>query len=279
MYESYYGLTEKPFSIQPDPQYLFLSKRHTLAYTMLEYSLQNNAGYTVICGDIGCGKTTLIHHLINNYKSELTVGLLYNTPPHVEDIMQWVMMSFGLAHEGLTDIEMHKQFQDFLVKNFTSGKKAILIIDEAQNLTMNALEALRMLSNISVYKHQLLQVILVGQPELKLMLMQPELEQFNQRVSVEFYLTALKEEEIKKYIQHRVKVSGSKKELFTDKAYIRIAEESKGIPRKINILCDLALVYGFSSEAPKIDVDLVNEVINDKEQYGVFSNKSDKLNE
>ena len=271
MYESYYGLKEKPFSIQPDPEYLFLSKRHNLAYTMLEYSIQNHAGYTVICGDIGCGKTTLVHHLINNYKDELTVGLLYNTPPHVEDIMQWVMMSFGLKHEGLTDIAMHQQFQSFLVKNFTSGKKAVLIIDEAQNLTINALEAIRMLSNISVYKHQLLQVILVGQPQLKMMLMQPELEQFNQRVSVEFYLTPLKEDEIKAYIQHRVKVAGRKSELFTDDAYKRIAEVCNGTPRKINILCDLVLVYGFSSEEKIIDIELVNEVINDKERYGVFS--------
>lgn len=274
MYESYYGLREKPFSIQPDPEYLFLSKRHNLAYTMLEYSIQNHAGYTVICGDIGCGKTTLVHHLINNYKDELTVGLLYNTPPHVEDIMQWVMMSFSLPYEGLSDIAMHKQFQAFLIKNFTSGKKAVLIIDEAQNLTINALEALRMLSNISVYKHQLLQVILVGQPQLKLMLMEPELEQFNQRVSVEFYLTPLKEDEIKAYIQHRVKVAGRKTELFTDDAYKRIAEFCKGTPRKINVLCDMVLVYGFSTEVPVIDVDLVNEVINDKERYGVFSAQS-----
>ena len=275
MYESYYGLTEKPFSIQPDPEYLFLSKRHNLAYTMLEYSIQNHAGYTVICGDIGCGKTTLVHHLINNYKSELTVGLLYNTPPHVEDLMPWIMLAFELPYEGLSDIAMHQQFQNFLIKNFTSGKKAVLIIDEAQNLTVNALEALRMLSNISVYKHQLLQVILVGQPQLKLMLMRPELEQFNQRVSVEFFLTPLEAVEIKNYIQHRTKVAGRKGDLFTEAAYKRIAEVSKGIPRKINILCDLALVYGFSSEVKKIDVDLINEVIKDKEQYGVFSNKSD----
>lgn len=277
MYESYYGLTEKPFSIQPDPEYLFLSKRHNLAYTMLEYSIQNHAGYTVICGDIGCGKTTLVHHLINNYKSELTVGLLYNTPPHVEDLMPWIMLAFELPYEGLSDIAMHQQFQDFLIKNFTSGKKAVLIVDEAQNLTINALEALRMLSNISVYKHQLLQVILVGQPQLKLMLMKPELEQFNQRVSVEFYLTPLQEIEIKTYIQHRVNVAGREDDLFTDAAYKRIAEASKGTPRKINILCDLVLVYGFSSESKIIDVDLVNEVIKDKETYGVFSGNNEKL--
>ncbi len=274
MYESYYGLTEKPFSIQPDPEYLFLSKRHNLAYTMLEYSIQNHAGYTVICGDIGCGKTTLVHHLINNYKSELTVGILYNTPPQMEDIMQWVMMSFSLPYEGMSDIAMHTQFQNFLIKNFTSGKKAVLIIDEAQNLTINALESLRMLSNIHVYKHQLLQIILVGQPQLKLMLMQPELEQFNQRVSVEFYLTPLETTEIKKYIQHRVKVGGREEDLFTDNAYKRIAEVANGTPRKINILCDLALVYGFSSGTEIIDVDLVDEVIKDKEKYGVFSGEN-----
>jgi len=275
MYESYYGLTEKPFSIQPDPEYLFLSKRHNLAYTMLEYSIQNHAGYTVICGDIGCGKTTLLHHLINNYKSELTVGLLYNTPPHVEELMPWIMLAFGLPYIDKSDIELHQQFQDFLIKSFTSGKKTILIVDEAQNLTMKSLESLRMLSNISVYKHQLLQVILVGQPQLKSMLMKPELEQFNQRVSVEFFLTPLKMNEVKKYIQHRMEVAGKKDDLFTEEAYKRIADESKGIPRKINILCDLVLVYGFSSESKMIDVDLVNEVIKDKEQYGVFSGKNE----
>ena len=187
------------------------------------------------------------------------------------------MLAFELPYEGLSDIAMHQQFQNFLVKNFTSGKKAILIIDEAQNLTINALEALRMLSNISVYKHQLLQVILVGQPQLKLMLMRPELEQFNQRVSVEFFLTPLETAEIKNYIQHRTKVAGRKDDLFTDAGYKRVAEISEGIPRKINILCDLALVYGFSSKAKMIDVDLVNEVIKDKERYGVFSGKNEKL--
>lgn len=275
MYEAYYGLTEKPFSIQPDPDYLFLSRRHTLAYTMLEYSIQNNAGYTVICGDIGCGKTTLVHHLINNYKSELTVGLLYNTPLHVEDLMPWIMLAFELPYEGLTDIAMYQLFQNFLIKNFTSGKKTVLIIDEAQNLTMRSLESLRTLSNISVYKHQLLQVILVGQPQLKLMLMNPELEQFNQRVSVEFFLTPLEGNEIKTYIQHRVNVCGRKEDLFTEAAYERIAKVSGGIPRKINILCDMVLVYGFSSEAKIVDVDLVDEVIKDKERYGVFSEGSE----
>ena len=274
MYELFYGLTEKPFSIQPDPDYLFLSKRHNLAYTMLEYSLQNHAGYTVICGDIGCGKTTLVHHLINNYKSELAVGTLYNTPQNMDNIMPWVMVSFGLPYENMTDMALSQQFQNFLVKNFTSGKKTVLIIDEAQNLNIGSLEALRMLSNISVYKHQLLQVILVGQPQLKLMLMQPELEQFNQRVSVEFFLTPLEVLEVKSYIEHRLNIAGRNDELFTEAAINRITKVSKGTPRIINILCDLILVYGFSSELEKIDVELVNEVIADKERYGVFSAKT-----
>lgn len=274
MYENYYGLIEKPFTIQPDPEYLFLSKRHNLAYTMLEYSIHNNAGYTVICGDIGCGKTTLIHHLINSYRDKLNVGFLYNTPPNVENLMQWIFLAFNLPFDDLTDIAMHQAFQEFLIKTFTSGKKAVLIIDEAQNLTATAIESLRMLSNICVYKHQLLQVILVGQPQLKSLLIRPELEQFNQRVSVEFFLTPIKMDEVKKYIQHRLKVGGREDELFTDEAYKRIAEVTKGIPRKINILCDLALVYGFSSESKKIDIQLIDEVIRDKERYGVFSNKS-----
>ncbi|MFV1983341.1 MAG: ExeA family protein [Thiohalomonadales bacterium] len=273
MYESYYGLTVKPFSIQPDPEFLFFSRRHNLAYMMLECSIHNDAGYTVICGDIGCGKTTLVHHLINNYKSELTVGLLYNTPPHIENIMQWILLAFELPFEDLSDISMHHKFQLFLINNYNAGKKTVLIIDEAQNLTVQSLEALRMLSNMSDYKHQLLQIILVGQPQLKVLLMDPGLEQFNQRVSVEFFLTPLEVTEIKAYIRHRIKVAGRDDDLFTKAAYERIATSSKGTPRVINILCDLVLVYGFSSETNIIDVDLVNEVIKDKEQYGVFSVK------
>lgn len=271
MYEAFYGMKEKPFSIQPDPDFLYFSKRHQLAYAMLEYSLQNQAGFSVICGDIGCGKTTLVHHLINNYDQEVVVGYLYNTPQNMSELMQWIMLTFDLPFEGLSEVAMHQQLQKFLIKQYTEGKKVVLIVDEAQNLNMEALESLRMLSNINHDKHQLLQIILVGQPQLKKMLLQPELQQFNQRVSVEFYLTPLEIVDVKNYIQHRLKKAGRTKEIFTEDAYHRIAAASKGIPRVINVLCDLVLVYGFSSGLEVIDQKIVDEVIQDKERYGVFT--------
>jgi type II secretory pathway predicted ATPase ExeA len=193
------------------------------------------------------------------------------------ELMQWIMLTFDLPFEGLSEVAMHQQLQKYLVKNYTQNKKTVLIVDEAQNLSIEALESLRMLSNINHDKHQLLQMILVGQPQLKKMLMLPELQQFNQRVSVEFFLTPLEIVDVKNYIQHRLKKAGRTKEIFTEEAYNRIAEVSKGIPRVINVLCDLVLVYGYSSGLELIDEKVVDEVIQDKERYGVFSVANDNI--
>ncbi|MEJ2142059.1 MAG: AAA family ATPase, partial [Gammaproteobacteria bacterium] len=226
---------------------------------------------------IGCGKTTLVHHLINNYHDDVIVGYLYNTPQNMAELMQWIMLTFDLPFEGLSEVAMHQQLQKYLVKNYTENIKTVLIVDEAQNLSIEALESLRMLSNINHDKHQLLQMILVGQPQLKKMLLRPELQQFNQRVSVEFFLTPLEIVDVKNYIQHRLKKAGRTKEIFTEGAYQRIAEASKGIPRVINVLCDLVLVYGYSSGQEIIDEKVVDEVIQDKERYGVFSVANDNI--
>lgn len=271
MYESFYGLSEKPFTIQPDPEFLFMGKRHSLAYAMLEYGMQNRAAFSVICGEIGSGKTTLIRHLLNNLGHDFEVGIVYNTNKLVHDLTEWIMLAFDQPYDDMSQVAIYDQFQRFLINNYAAGKRTVLIVDEAQNLSPLALESLRMLSNINADKDQLLQIILVGQPQLRTLLRRPELEQFLQRVSVDFFIPALEQPEVKRYIEHRLKVAGREEALFTDAAIARIAEASGGIPRSINTLCDTVLVYGFSSAEEIIDVSLVDEVLQDKNDYGVFS--------
>lgn len=270
MYEAYYGLTERPFSIQPDPDFLFLSNRHSMAYAMLQYGITNRAGFTVICGDIGCGKTTLVRHVLNNIEEDVIVGIVYNTHKNLDDLLGWIMLAFGQHYEGMSDIAMFDAFQQFLISSYIAGQRLVLIIDEAQNLNPNSMEALRMLSNINVDKDQMLQVILVGQPELRELLRRPDMVQFFQRVAVDFFIPPLGKEEVIKYIEHRMKVAGRTRKLFTKEAMEKIAEASKGVPRNINILADMVLVYGFSSGAKKLDVNLVEDVLRDRSEYGVL---------
>lgn len=272
MYESFYGLDERPFSIQPDPDFLYFSLRHSLAYTMLEYGIQSRAGFSVICGEIGCGKTTLIRHLLNSLSHDLTVGLVYNTHQDIADLLEWIMLAFGLKYDGLSHVAMYDEFQKFLIAEYGAGRRAILIVDEAQNLSVGALESLRMLSNINADKDQLLQVILVGQPQLRDLLKRPELNQFAQRVAVDFFIPPLSENEIDLYIRHRLRVAGREAPLFAADAVSLIAQASRGIPRSLNILCDLALVYGFASEATVIDAKLVENVLADRREFGVLDN-------
>jgi len=272
MYEDFYGLNEKPFSIQPDPDFLFFSVRHSMAYAMLEYGVQNKAGFSVICGDIGCGKTTIVRHLLNNLTEDVEVGIVYNTHKDIDDLLGWIMLAFNQPYEGKSSLALFDEFQQFLIRSYASGKRIVLIIDEAQNLTPGALESLRMLSNINADKDQLLQIILVGQPQLRELLRRPELEQFYQRVSVDFFIPPLQSFEVEKYIQHRLHVVGRDKPLFTSGAARLIAEQSKGIPRAINILCDTSLVYGYSTNASKIDINLVREVVQDRSNFGVLGN-------
>lgn len=271
MYEAHYGLTEKPFSIQPDPDFLFMGKRHSLAYAMLEYGIQNRAAFSVICGEIGSGKTTLVRHLLNNLGPEFEVGLISNTHKNTNELLNWIMLAFDQPYDGMSYVAMYDAFQKFLIKRYGQGKRNVVIVDEAQNISPLALESLRMLSNINADKDQLLQIILVGQPQLRDILRDPDLKQFMQRVSVEFYLPPMAPAEVKKYIHHRLHVAGRDEPLFTELACSRIADASGGIPRAINTLCDTVLVYGFSSDAKMIGVELIDEVLQDKKDYGVFS--------
>jgi general secretion pathway protein A len=270
MYEAYYGLREKPFSILPDPDLIYWGQMHRMAFGMLEFGVMNNAGFTVITGEIGSGKTTLVRHLLKKLDpKKINVGLISNTPQDREELLQWIMMSLGQPFEGNTSVLL-KGFQDFLYSQYTNRRRTILIVDEAQNLGEDALESLRMLSNINVDKHQFLQLILIGQPQLKELLCNPHLLQFAQRVSSDFHLKPLAQDDVAKYIDFRLGAVGSRAKIFTDDACKMIAAASHGIPRVINILCDTALVYGFSIESHRIDSKLVALVIEDKRNYGIF---------
>jgi general secretion pathway protein A len=270
MYETYYGLREKPFSILPDPDLIYWGQIHRMAFSMLEFGVMNNAGFTVITGEIGSGKTTLVRHLLKKLDPKnINVGLISNTPQNRDELLQWILMSLGQPFEGNTAVLL-KCFQDFLYSQYANRRRTILIVDEAQNLGEDALESLRMLSNINVDKYQFLQLILVGQPQLKELLCSPQLLQFAQRVSSDFHLRPLAQADVAKYIDFRLSAVGSRAKIFTDDACKMIAAASHGIPRVINIVCDTALVYGFSIGSRRIDSDLVALVIEDKRNYGIF---------
>ncbi len=271
MYEAFYGLTEKPFSILPDPEFIYWGRAHSMAFAMLEYGVMNHAGFTVITGEIGCGKTTLIRHLLNKLEPDITVGLVTNTRQESGELLHWILMALDQPVDQLSYAELYQQFQTFVINEYAKGRRTVLIIDEAQNLGIKTLEELRMLSNLNADKAQLLQLILVGQPELKDLLQRPELTQFAQRVSSDFHLRRLLYDEAINYINHRLFVAGRHTVLFTKEACELIVDASRGIPRIINILCDTALIYGYSWEAPEITGEIVRDVIKDKSEFGVFT--------
>jgi general secretion pathway protein A len=269
MYEAFYKLREKPFSILPDPELIYWCQSHRLAFAMLEFGVMNSAGFTVITGEIGCGKTTLLRYLLRRLDNHVTACVISNTPRSQDGLLQWVLMSLNLPFEG-SHPALFKQFQRFLHDQFARGRRTILIVDEAQNLDFEALEQLRMLSNVNTDKQQFLQIILVGQSELKDKLRAPQLLQFAQRVSSDFHLRPLDVQEVSEYIDFRLRAVGSHHELFTDEACKIIADTSRGVPRTINIICDTALVYGFAAGVNKITAELVDTVIQNRAQFGVL---------
>ena len=269
MYEEYYGLRGKPFSILPDPEMIYWDQNHRLAFAMLEFGVMNNAGFTVITGEIGSGKTTLVRYLLRKLDPRVVVGLMSSTPYGGTGLLQWVMMSLNQRYDEPYPT-LYKRFQSFVQNQYARGRRTILIADEAQNFGVEALEELRMLSNINVDKHQLLQIILVGQPQLRDLLRSPQLLQFAQRISSDFHLKPLGTNDVVGYIDFRLQAVGCQYQLFTDDACRMIAEASRGIPRTINILCDTALVYGYAAEANEINTDLVAMVIENKQEFGVI---------
>ncbi len=267
MYEAFYGFREKPFTISPDPAFLFLSRKHRRALVMLEYGLANQVGFSVITGEIGSGKTTLVRTLLQRIDSDTRVGLVSNTQcESFEELLRWILLAFEREYRGLDKVELYHAFTDFLVEEYARQHPVVLIIDEAQHLGPRSLEQLRMLSNVNADKHQLVQLVLVGQPQLWSLLRDPELEQFAQRIGVDYHLLPLDAEETEHYIRHRLRVAGGDPELFLPDTVEPIWQKTGGVPRLINLLCDMALVYGYAEQRAAIDGSLIGEVIRDKEQ-------------
>jgi general secretion pathway protein A len=271
MYKAFYGFRQKPFSLLPDPEFLFPSQRHRMAMALLEYSLLSQTSFTVVTGGIGTGKTTLIRYLLGKMERDITVGLITNTHQSFGELLQWVLLSYGLEHQGKGKVEMFQSLLDFLIEEYAQGRRTVLIVDEAQNMSPDALEELRMLSNINTDKDHLLQMVLVGQAGLRRLLKRPDLEQFAQRIAVDYHLEPLSAEDTTAYIRHRQRVAGRGDDgVFDAGACDEVFRCSGGVPRLINLLCDTALVYGYAEQQAVIDRELVSDVARDKRKGGIF---------
>jgi len=271
MYETFYGLRERPFALTPDPEFLFLARPHRRALIQLEYSLAHDAAFCLITGEVGSGKTTVIRHLLKTVEQTVTVGLVSNTSADFGRLLQWVCLSFGMEYRGKDDVELYEQFTKFLIGEYSAGRKVVLIVDEAQNLGTARLEELRVLSNINADKHLLLQTILVGQPELRTLIQAPNMLQLAQRISADCHIGALSPEEARNYVHHRLRIAGGPLNLIANSA-IRLAyAHSRGIPRLINQYCDRALVYGYADRLPRIDGELMAQVIEDRRNSGLLT--------
>src|SRR5277367_2846867 len=208
MYERHFGFKVKPFALTPDPAFLYPSRVHAMALTMLEYGLESQAAFSLLTGDIGSGKTTLVRRLLQQMGNQVAVGLISNTHGGFKSIHGWALSALGIAPAGDSDIAVYDALVDSFVREYGNGRRTLLILDEAQNLSIDALEELRLLSNVNSERDLILQILLVGQPELRLKLSRPELRQFAQRVSVDFHLRPLDRHETHAYISHRLKVAG-----------------------------------------------------------------------
>ena len=251
MYEKFYGFTEKPFNLTPDPDYFFLSSVHKRALDYLVYGLESGMGFIQITGEIGSGKTTLIKSLLRNLSREVKVAYVIHSKGTFIQILRMILEDLEVVEVGqrLSKEALLSRFRDYLVEQARRGNSVVVIIDEAQNLSVEVLEELRMLSNFETEKAKLLQIVLVGQPELRDLLRRPELEQLRQRVTVRFHLYPLSEDETRAYIRHRLKVAGSDGSVrFTVGACRLIHRYSGGLPRLINVACDATLLAGFVEE-------------------------------
>jgi len=269
MYEQFYGLNQPPFALLPDPSFMYMSKDHSMALTLLRYSILNKQGFTVLTGEVGSGKTTLINRIVNELDETLTVGLINFTHAAYGELSEWVLMAYGLEYRNKSKVEMYDDFVRFLIDQYSKGKRVVLIIDEAQNMDARTLEEVRMLSNVNAQSEYLLHLIIVGQPELRATLQRPELRQLTQRVSVFYHIGRISLVEARAYVSHRLEVVNGDPELFQPDAVNYIWAESRGIPRLINTLCDLSMVYGYSAGSKTISTDIVKEVIADRNKMGL----------
>lgn len=264
LYCEHFGFSQRPFSLSPDPDFLFWTQAHSRAFSILEYGLMTHAPLTVVTGEVGTGKTTLIQAMLRRIDDSVRVGLISNAQGNRDDLLRWVLNALDIeSNESAGYVNLFQQFQDFVISNYADGKRVVLIIDEAQNLGVETLEELRMLTNINSGKDELLQLILVGQTELRRMIEQPELRQFAQRVTATYHINPLDRSTTVAYIKHRLKEVGGTGNEIEDEACSEIYRNSEGIPRIINKICDLALVYAASSGQGVVDKSTVIELLGD----------------
>jgi general secretion pathway protein A len=270
MYEDFYGFAEKPFSLTPDPKYLYKSESHASAFDLLQYAIRRREGFVVITGDIGTGKTTLCRAILDHLDRRTFTALVLNPFISEEDLLRLILQDFGVVSReevrrgrlaGVAKQELINTLNDFLLSLQPLGARALLIVDEAQNLPVQVLEQIRLLSNLETDKEKLLQVVLVGQPNLRSILRKPELRQLDQRVSIRYQLRPLNREETGAYVTHRLTIAGGGCAVaFTLRALYRVHAFSGGIPRLINLLCDRTLLAAFSARAIRIEPALVEQV-------------------
>jgi general secretion pathway protein A len=271
MYEQFYGFAEKPFSLTPDPKYLYRSESHANAFELLQYALDRREGFVVITGDIGTGKTTVCRALLEQTDRKTFTALLLNPFLSEEDLLKAILQDLGVisrnddrvAARAPSKQDLINTLYDFLLSLIPLGARAVLIIDEAQNLPLRILEQIRILSNLETDKEKLLQIILVGQLNLIPLLRSPELRQLDQRISIRYQLEPLVEEEVTAYVAHRLAIAnGTRTVTFTPRALELVHQYSSGIPRLINLLCDRSLLGAYSAQTARIDADIVSGAAN-----------------
>ena len=265
MYAEFFGLKQDPFSIAPDPRYLFMSERHREALAHLLYGIRGGGGFVLLSGEIGAGKTTICRCFLEQIPERCRVAYIFNPKLTVGDLLKTICREFHVEvkHEGIgpaTIKDYLDPFNDYLLQSHAKGERNVLIIDEAQNLTPHVLEQLRLLTNLETSERKLLQIILIGQPELREVLARPELEQLAQRVIARFHLGALNEAETRQYIEHRMQVAGLRGPLpFSSQAIQRIHELARGVPRRVNLLCDRALLGAYATNQARVDRAVVDK--------------------
>ncbi|HEX5513443.1 MAG TPA: AAA family ATPase [Gammaproteobacteria bacterium] len=264
MYLEYYGLTEAPFRLTPDADFLFMSRAHARAKAYMDYTVLSRDGFVVVTGEIGAGKTTLINKLVAELPADVLVAKIFQTQLNEIEFLQAVLTEFGIEKFGTGKVELLNQINDFLIEMYRQNRRVLLIIDEAQNLSDKVLEEVRLLSGLETEKEKLVSIILAGQPELAQVVDSPRFEQLAQRVRLRFHLGALSLEETKEYIRHRLSVAGiTDRELFTEDAFPVIFEYTGGIPRLVNSMCDMALLTAYVDERQVVDEDVIRASVDE----------------
>ncbi len=265
MYESYYGLKKNPFSIVPDPQYLYLGTSHREALSQLLYGIKEKKGFIVLTGEVGTGKTILLHYLLDkiNTDGQTKAVFLFNPKLSVDDFIHYILRDLGVDAENATKGKALYLLSQTLRANLQKGGQFILFVDEAQSLGQELLEEIRLLSNLETTEARMIQIVLVGQPELDELFKQPRFRQIKQRINLRYHLRPLSYHETEEYIEKRLKITGAKNPLFTKRAVKEIYDYSGGVPRLINILCDNSLLNAFASDLTVVDTECVEEAAKD----------------